>query len=246
MKQTIDGAGGATYGGVALFQSTIGAPDFNFTLNAVDQATGTPLFVNNLNDGLWHHLSADLGAAGYAGFHISSIEAGIHNGTPTGTWDVYFANVALVRADGSVYQIFAGQDGASVANISGNTAAGSRLMTSGTERIDTANDPEIANTFYLADHLGTTQMEFSAGGAPVWRGEFAPFGEELDTQVTANHYKFTGKERDTESGLDYLRRQVLRQQYGAVHVAGLVRKGGAGAICKARRSPNAQSLQLCR
>jgi RHS repeat-associated protein len=37
----------------------------------------------------------------------------------------------------------------------------------------------------------------------VWKGEFAPFGQEIDTQTTANNYKFTGKERDTESGLDY-------------------------------------------
>lgn len=46
-------------------------------------------------------------------------------------------------------------------------------------------------------------MEVSAGGWPYGRGEFSPFGKELDTHPTANHYKFTGKERDTESGLDY-------------------------------------------
>jgi RHS repeat-associated protein len=57
--------------------------------------------------------------------------------------------------------------------------------------------------YYLADHLGTTQVELSAGGYPVWEGQFAPFGQELDTQPTAMRYKFTGKERDAESGLDY-------------------------------------------
>ena len=57
--------------------------------------------------------------------------------------------------------------------------------------------------FYLGDHLGTGQMEFASGGWPVWQGQFAPYGQELDTQTTANNYKFTGKERDAESGLDY-------------------------------------------
>src|SRR5258708_40285477 len=29
------------------------------------------------------------------------------------------------------------------------------------------------------------------------------YGEEYNQQITTNHYKFTGKERDSESGLDY-------------------------------------------
>lgn len=37
----------------------------------------------------------------------------------------------------------------------------------------------------------------------MWKGEFAPFGQELAYQATENRYKFTGKERDAESGLDY-------------------------------------------
>jgi RHS repeat-associated protein len=40
-------------------------------------------------------------------------------------------------------------------------------------------------------------------GYPVRQGTFLPFGEEYNPQVTNNHYKFTGKERDTESSLDY-------------------------------------------
>jgi len=46
-------------------------------------------------------------------------------------------------------------------------------------------------------------MEFAGGGWPVWQEEYAPFGQEINSQFTTNNYKFTGKERDTESGLDY-------------------------------------------
>jgi RHS repeat-associated protein len=65
--------------------------------------------------------------------------------------------------------------------------------------------------YYLADHLGTTTMELSSGGWPMYIGDFAPYGQEIidgtvssaPTDTSSNHYKFTGKERDAESGLDY-------------------------------------------
>jgi RHS repeat-associated protein len=40
-------------------------------------------------------------------------------------------------------------------------------------------------------------------GYPVWQGTFLPFGQEYNPQITDNHYKFTGKERDSETGMDY-------------------------------------------
>lgn len=36
----------------------------------------------------------------------------------------------------------------------------------------------------------------------MWTEDTAPFGQEFYPQYTPNHYKFTGKERDAESGLD--------------------------------------------
>jgi hypothetical protein len=78
--------------------------------------------------------------------------------------------------------------------------------------------PFDATTYFLADHLGAASLELTAGdrslgraGWPIWKGEFAPFGQELDTQATDNHYKLTGKERDTESGLDYFGARYLAE-----------------------------------
>jgi RHS repeat-associated protein len=42
----------------------------------------------------------------------------------------------------------------------------------------------------------------SVNGYPVWSATYLPFGQEWNPQATVNHYKFTGKERDSESGLD--------------------------------------------
>ncbi|MBS1813671.1 MAG: RHS repeat-associated core domain-containing protein [Acidobacteria bacterium] len=62
----------------------------------------------------------------------------------------------------------------------------------------------VYSMHHASEQLGTAQMELSSFGYPVWKGEFAPFGQELsDPSTTTNRYKFTGKERDAESGLDY-------------------------------------------
>jgi len=56
--------------------------------------------------------------------------------------------------------------------------------------------------YYHGDHLGSTRLITDASGNVVSSLDYLPFGEEWDFQSTSNHYKFTGKERDSESGLD--------------------------------------------
>jgi RHS repeat-associated protein len=46
-------------------------------------------------------------------------------------------------------------------------------------------------------------LEFAGGGWPVSSDTFYPYGQEQNPTADPNHYKFTGKERDSESGLDY-------------------------------------------
>jgi RHS repeat-associated protein len=66
----------------------------------------------------------------------------------------------------------------------------------------------------VQDHLGSTRMEIGKDGAAsaVVRHDYLPFGEELQGSlrsgngygtVTKTKQKFTGKERDDETGLDY-------------------------------------------
>ncbi|PYU23414.1 MAG: hypothetical protein DMG32_16195 [Acidobacteria bacterium] len=70
------------------------------------------------------------------------------------------------------------------------------------------------NVFYLfADHLGTTRaITLGNGpntGAVCYDAEFTPYGQEmshterLQTTACPQNYKFTGYERDPETGLDY-------------------------------------------
>ena len=64
-------------------------------------------------------------------------------------------------------------------------------------------NPHASTTYYHGDHLGSSRMMTGYNGYPVWQATYLPFGQEWNPQATVNHYKFTGKERDAESGLDY-------------------------------------------
>jgi len=58
--------------------------------------------------------------------------------------------------------------------------------------------------YYFSDHLKTASMVTDATGNIKNESDYYPWGGELQlTNNFDNRYKFTGKERDPESGLDY-------------------------------------------
>jgi RHS repeat-associated protein len=65
-------------------------------------------------------------------------------------------------------------------------------------------------TYYHGDHLGSSRFLSSYNGTPMWEATYLPFGQEHapggapPPAPGGQHYKFTGKERDVESGLDYM------------------------------------------
>ena len=123
----------------------------------------------------------------------------------TGNWSVDYTDMAILSTDGTVTPVFNGQQVSIVPAYGGATNLSASVVT----------DASLGQQarFYLDDHLGTTQMELSTGGWPVWQGWFTPFGQEIgqlpapviqrNADGTDMRYKFTGKERDSESGLDY-------------------------------------------
>jgi RHS repeat-associated protein len=58
--------------------------------------------------------------------------------------------------------------------------------------------------YYFSDELGSTDLVTNATGGIENESDYYPYGgEQVITQTLANqNYKFTGKERDAESGLD--------------------------------------------
>jgi RHS repeat-associated protein len=59
--------------------------------------------------------------------------------------------------------------------------------------------------YFFSDHLGTNRIVTNATGGVVEDSDFYPFGgERVVLDGLNNNYKFTGHERDGESGLDYM------------------------------------------
>ena len=60
--------------------------------------------------------------------------------------------------------------------------------------------------FFHGDHLGSANWITDGGGNPIQYIHYAPYGEQIANQQTIGYderFKFTGKERDWETGYDY-------------------------------------------
>jgi uncharacterized protein RhaS with RHS repeats len=97
-------------------------------------------------------------------------------------------------------------------------SAGSQLVAEYSMEITQA--PNVSYT--TADHLGSPRILTDENGATISRRDFHPFGEEIYTteRTAAVGYtsddirqKFTGNERDNESGLDF----AQARYYNSIH-----------------------------
>jgi RHS repeat-associated protein len=81
------------------------------------------------------------------------------------------------------------------------------------EYVTVAQSADCTTCYLITDPLGSTRVITDGNGNPVSRHDYYPFGEELATsnrtsalQYGATDYvaqRFTSKERDSETGLDY-------------------------------------------
>lgn len=80
------------------------------------------------------------------------------------------------------------------------------------QRVARRRQSDGAVFYFFSDHLGSARVVTNASGTIVEESDFYPFGgERVITDSLDNNYKFTGKERDLESGLDYF----LARHYGS-------------------------------
>ncbi|MGA2402490.1 MAG: SpvB/TcaC N-terminal domain-containing protein, partial [Syntrophobacteraceae bacterium] len=66
-----------------------------------------------------------------------------------------------------------------------------------------ANDTTPAVKYHLGDHLGSSNLVIDASGSLINCEEYTPYGETSFGSFARKKYRFTGKERDEESGLNY-------------------------------------------
>ena len=89
-----------------------------------------------------------------------------------------------------------------------------------------ANTPMCTTCYLSADPLGSTRLVTDANGAVVARHDYLPFGEEIlppyGGRSSTLHFgateniaqKFTGKERDSETGLDWFEARYMSSAQG--------------------------------
>ena len=168
------------------------------------------------NDGyknIWHERTQDMSA--YAGKTISGIAILNEVTSGTGQFDLYFGDISITSTTGKVLTVYNRQQGLSLSPYAMFNTAGVTNLTAVQENPQWYLTAQENNTnYYVADHLGTARMELAGGGWPVWSGEFAPYGQEINPQPTPNHYKFTGQERDSETWLDTFQFRSLNSTMG--------------------------------
>jgi RHS repeat-associated protein len=148
----------------------------------------------------WHFRTFNLG--NYVGKVVSQPFVLLEGCTPAGTsWDIFFNDFVIVSADGTVHPLYTRETSVSLAMWGSPGIAGAAYEVN--HWSGAGYYPWATTTYYIEDHLGSSRILTSENGYAVWSGTFLPFGQEWNPQITTNHYKFTGKERDSESSLDY-------------------------------------------
>jgi RHS repeat-associated protein len=72
------------------------------------------------------------------------------------------------------------------------------------ERVARKDFPSNTVSYYFSDHLKTASVITDSAGNIKEDEDYFPYGGEVKfVDNDPNHYKFTGKERDMETGLDY-------------------------------------------
>lgn len=119
------------------------------------------------------------------------------------------------KSNGKIYWYGMGSDVLNETDPLGNTnnASFNEYVFFGGKRIARRNS---SNTvfYYFADHLGTSRVIVQAGQTtPCYDADFYPYGGEraLVINTCPQNYKFIGKERDIESGLD----DFIARYYGS-------------------------------
>jgi RHS repeat-associated protein len=106
------------------------------------------------------------------------------------------------NATGTFYWLHAGGGTLAESDLGGNwTAAYGLIRGQVASRVDL---PANVVHYYYHDNLGTSNIVTDAVGNILKESDYYPYGGEISIiNNDSNRYKFTGKERDSESSLDY-------------------------------------------
>ncbi|MBI4550736.1 MAG: hypothetical protein HY710_00565, partial [Candidatus Latescibacteria bacterium] len=108
------------------------------------------------------------------------------------------------KVDGAttIYYI-RGAEGSVFAESNGSGVLTTKYVYAGAKRV--AQSAGGSTQYYMTDHLGNTRVLVNTGGTTMATYDYWPYGGILQQSgADATRFKFTGHERDGESGLDYM------------------------------------------
>src|SRR6185437_13077197 len=115
------------------------------------------------------------------------------------------------KSNGTLYWYGMGSEALEETDLSGNLT--NDYIFFGGKRI--ARHTASANYYYVEDHLGSSRVITDSSGNKCYDADFYPFGGELTfTNTCAQNYKFTGKERDPETGNDNFGARYYSSSFG--------------------------------
>src|SRR5260221_816187 len=105
------------------------------------------------------------------------------------------------KFNGMLYWAESSSDALVETDLSGNATA--EYVFFNGRRIARIDQPAGSIEYYYSDHLGSADVITNASGTITKESDYYPYGGEIPIITgDSNRYKFSGKERDTESGLD--------------------------------------------
>ena len=108
------------------------------------------------------------------------------------------------KSNGRIYWFGAQSDPLEISDLSGNLIE--QYVFFGGKRVARYYLTTSQLFYYFSDYLGNARKLYLTGTTgPCFDADYYPFGGERDavTNTCAQYFKFNGKERDQESGLDY-------------------------------------------
>jgi RHS repeat-associated protein len=167
-------------------------PPFNAAANTKNQLVGYAYDAagNMTNDGSHSYFynsdnmitSADSGASTYT-YDANANRVRKTTGSNLTEYLYFGSNVVAEKDQTGAWTDYVFAGGKRIVQATGSTSAGSK--------------------YFHADHLGSSRMMTDSAGTNIWSATYLPYGWEYNASGNSTHFKFSGKERDTETGLDY-------------------------------------------
>jgi RHS repeat-associated protein len=117
------------------------------------------------------------------------------------------------KSSGKLYWYGMGSDALLETDASG-TVTDEYVFFNG-RRVARRKSPSGEVNYYFGDQLGSSRVVTNGTGTILDDSDYYPFGGERSVlSSSGNNYKFTGKERDAESGLDYFGARYMSSGLG--------------------------------